>query len=253
VYVIKFLGDLYLLLKKLAEAAAQYQSAISVRECYVQAYNGLALAHALKAKGENTEQLREAFKAASRAIEINPRYEGSYFLYALLCRDVLKATPGELSRLEPAGVQLIEEAVTKLRIGRERLPGSSPILMAHGTACVVWAFGLSGLRQKQTAALAEADRSIAAMIERDGKRYEPWLIRAVARTLEGTYEKAALDFAEASRRAPDNAHVYRWMGYRSALARDVAAARSEWKKALELDPSLRGELEPELAGLEKRK
>jgi serine/threonine protein kinase len=250
--VIKFRGDLYLLMKKHAEAAAQYESAISVRECYVQAYNGLALAHALKGRNENIEQLREAFKAAARAIEINPRYEGSYFLYALLCRDVLKSSPGELSRLEPAGVQLIEEAVTKLRIGRERIPGSSPIQMAHGAACVVWAFGLSGMKAKQDAALAEAERSVSTMIERDERRYEPWLIRAVARTVGGHYEKAAGDFAEASRRSPGNAHVYRWMGYRSALARDVAAAKSEWKKALELDPSLRGELEPELAGLEKK-
>ena len=36
-------------------------------------------------------------------------------------------------------------------------------------------------------------------------------------------------------------------------ARDVAAAKAEWNRALELDPSLRRELEPELAGLEKRK
>jgi len=125
--------------------------------------------------------------------------------------------------------------------------------MAHGTACVVLAFGLSGEKSKQEAALAEAERSLAIAIVRDEKRFEPWLLRGVAGTVAGRYEKAARDFAEATRRAPDNAHVYRWAGYRSALARDVAAAKSEWKKALELDPSLREELELELAGLEKRK
>ena len=58
--------------------------------------------------------------------------------------------------------------------------------------------------------------------------------------------------SEASRRAPDHAHVWRWRGYRSALARDVDAAASEWNKAMSLDPSLREELEPELAGLKRR-
>src|SRR6185436_3616221 len=51
--VIKFRGDLYLLMKKHDEAAAQYQSAIAVRECYVQAWTGLALSHALKGRGES--------------------------------------------------------------------------------------------------------------------------------------------------------------------------------------------------------
>ncbi|MBI3857065.1 MAG: protein kinase [Planctomycetes bacterium] len=63
--VTKFRGDLYLLMKKHEEAAAQYRSAISVRECYVEAWNGLALAHALKGHGENAEQLQEAFRAAA--------------------------------------------------------------------------------------------------------------------------------------------------------------------------------------------
>jgi serine/threonine protein kinase len=253
--VVKFRGDLYLLMRKHAEAATQYESAVSMRECYVQAYNGLALAHALENHGENTAQLKEAFRAAARAIEINPRYEGSYFLYALLCRDILKTTPRELTKLDAGQVKLIEEAVVKLRIGRERLPDSSPILMAHGTASVVWAFGLKGLKQKNDGAIAEADRSWTTMSERDPKRWEPWLGRAIAWTVSGTregYDKAARDFAEAAKRAPQNAHVHRWTGYRNALAGDAAGARASWKKAMELDPGLRDELEPELAGLEKR-
>src|SRR4030095_13404784 len=105
--VIKFRGDLYLLMKKHEESAAQYRRAIALRECYVQAWNGLALAHALKGRGESAEELQESFRAASKAIEINPRYEGSYFLFALLCRESLRSGPRGLRKMEPAAAKLL--------------------------------------------------------------------------------------------------------------------------------------------------
>ena len=43
------------------------------------------------------------------------------------------------------------------------------------------------------------------------------------------------------------------LGAFAQAPRDVPAAQSEGKRALELDPSLREELTAELAGLEKRK
>jgi len=259
--VIKFRGDLYLLMKKHDEAAAHYGNAIGVRECYVQAWNGLALAHALKGRGENAQELQEAFRAASKAIEINPRYEGSYFLFALLCRDALKSTPRQLRKLEPEGLKLIEEAVGKLRVGAELRPDSSAIRLAHGGACVLWGFGLQGQRRNVGPAVDEAVASMSAAIGRDGARYEPWFIRGAAHLLRAiadpsnrdALDQSGRDLTEASKRAPDNAPVHRWLGTRHYAAGNYAGAAAEWKRTLELDPGLRAEVEADIAEAERRK
>jgi serine/threonine-protein kinase len=259
--VIKFRGDLYLLMKQHDEAAAQYQSAISVRECYVQAWNGLALAHALKGHGENAEQLEEAFRAASKALEINPRYEGSYFLFALLCRDSLKSGPRELKRMQPAALKLIEEAVVKLRMGSQLRPDSIPILQAHGTACILWGFGLVGQRKEPGAAVDEAVKVLTAAIERDESRFESWLGRGMAHTLRAISDRwnregldqGTADLAEAAKRAPENPWVHKWTGHCRALAGDASGAEAAWRRAIALDPNLRTTLEAEIAELPKKK
>ncbi|HVE41773.1 MAG TPA: serine/threonine-protein kinase [Planctomycetota bacterium] len=259
--VIKFRGDLYLLMKKHDEAAAQYGSAIGVRECYVQAWNGLALSHALKGRGENASELQEAFRAASKAIEINPRYEGSYFLFGLLCRDALKSPPRELKKMEPDGLKLVEEAVAKLRLGAQVRPDSSAIRLAHGAACVLWGFGLHGQRRNVAPAVDEAVASMSAAIGQDAGRYEPWFVRGAAHLLRGladptkreAFEQSGRDFAEAASRAPGNAAVHRWLGARHYAAGNFAGAAAEWKRALELDPGARGDLEADIAEAERRK
>jgi len=250
--VIKFRGDLYLLMKKHDEAAAQYQSAIAVRECYVQAWNGLALSHALKGRGESAEQLQEAFRATSKALEINPKYEGSYFVFALLCWDSLKAGPRGLRKMEAPAFKLVEEAVQKLRTGSQLRPDSLPILQAHGTACILWGFGLLAQRKDPTPAAEEAVKQLTAAIGRDQGRFEPWFARGVARMLTGNREAVA-DLAEADRRAPENAWVQKWTGFAKALAGDSAGAEAAWKRAIALDPNFREELEAEIAQLPKKK
>ena len=259
--VIKFRGDLYLLLKQHDEAAAQYQSAIAVRECYVQAWNGLALAHALKGHGESAEQVQEAFRAASKALEINPKYEGSYFLFALLCRDSLKSGPRELKKIQPAALKLIEEAVVKLRTGSQLRPDSVPILQAHGAACILWGFGLTGQRKDPGPAVDEAVQVLTSAIERDAGRFESWLARGMAHTLRATadrwnregLDKATADLAEAAKRAPDSPWVHKWTGYCRAMAGDAAGAEAAWRRAIALDPNLRADLEAEIAELPKKK
>jgi serine/threonine protein kinase len=259
--VIKFRGDLYLLMKKHDEAAAQYGSAIGVREGYVQAWNGLALSHALKGRGENAQELQEAFRAASKAIEINPRYEGSYFLFALLCRDALKAPPRELKKMDAEGLKLVEEAVAKLRAGSRLRPDSSAIRLAHGAACVLWGFGLHGLRRNVAPAVDEALQSMNTAMEQDGSRFEPWFVRGAAYLLRGmadpsardALEQSGRDLAEASKRAPESSPVHRWLGARHYAAGNYAGAAAEWTRALELDPGARGDLEADIAEAERRK
>ena len=248
-------------MKKHDEAAAQYQSAIAVRECYVQAWNGLALAHALKGHGENAEQLQEAFRAAAKAIEINPKYEGSYFLFALLCRESLRSGPRDLIKMEPAAAKLIEEAVVKLRTGSQVRPDSLPILQAHGTACVLWGFGLHGQRKDPGPAVDEAVKVLTAAIARDESRAEPWFARGVAQALRAMadrwnrdgLDKSAADLAEAAKRAPDNAWIQKWIGYQRVLAGDSAGAEAAWRRAIALEPNLRTDLEAEIAELPKKK
>ena len=64
---------------------------------------------------------------------------------------------------------------------------------------------------------------------------------------------SARDLAEAAKRAPDHPPVHRWMGYRHYVAGDYAGAAAAWRRALELDPGLRADLEPEIADAERRK
>jgi Flp pilus assembly protein TadD len=68
-----------------------------------------------------------------------------------------------------------------------------------------------------------------------------------------TLEAAARDLAEAAKRTPENASVRRWMGYRCYLANDFAGAAAAWGKAIELDPNLKSDLEPDIADAERRK
>src|SRR6185436_2382280 len=234
-------------MRKHDEAAAQYRSAIGLRECYVQAWNGLALSHALKGHGENAQELQEAFRAASTAIEINPRYENSYFLFALLCRDALKAPP---RRVDPEAAKLIEEAAAKLRSGSQLRPDSTALRLAHAMACDLWGFALIAQKRDATVAADEAVRSATTALDQDASRFEPWLIRGIAHLIRGLdgragrdgFDKSTADFAEAAKRAPDNALIPRWLGYRHFAAGDFAAAARSWRRAVELDPNLRGEL-----------
>jgi serine/threonine-protein kinase len=251
--VIKFRGDLYLLLKKNDEAAVQYQNAIAVRECYVQAWNGLALAHALKGRGESAVEVQEAFRATAKAIEINPKYEGSYFLFSLLCAESLKSGPRELRKMEPAAFRLVEEAVQRLRVGSQVRPDSAAILQAHGSACILLGYGLQAQRRDPTPAVEEAVKQLSAAIGRDESRFEPWFARGVARTLQGSAAPAISDFAEAAKRAPENAWVHRWTGHAKALAGDSAGAEAEFRRAISINAGLRDALELEIAELPKKK
>jgi tetratricopeptide (TPR) repeat protein/predicted Ser/Thr protein kinase len=259
--VAKWQGDLYLLLRKYDEAVEQYKRAVHLRQAYVQAYNGLALAHQLKGGGENAQQVRDAFAAAFRAIDINPRYEGSYFLFALLCRQALRGSPRELTRINPDALALVESALEKLRVGSRVRPDSYPILMAHGTACVLTGFARAGQKKDIGPAVAEGLLFLRRALERDPARQEAWLATGAAYVLQGLADRgnaeairaAVRHLEEARRRPPESAFLHRWAGYGHFLAGDPGAAVAAWKRALELDPGLREELENDIAEAEGRK
>jgi len=259
--IAKWRGDLFLLLKKPDEAIDQYKRAIRTRQGYVQAYNGLALAHHLKGRGENPEQVREAFRAAAQAIDINPRYEGSYFLFALLCRNILRTSPRELSKLPHEAQTLIESAIEKLRVGSRLRPDSYAIRLAHGTACVVWGFGNAGIQKDPGPAVTEALLALRGALEREPERQEAWLATGVAYLLQASADRtkgeilrAALHhLEEARRRPPENSTVHRWVGYGHFMAASYSNAAAAWKRAVELDPGLGEELSDDIADAERRK
>ncbi len=258
--VAKFKGDVYLLLKDGDRAIEQFKKALEARECYVQAYNGLALAWLIKGRGESEEELRQAIDTAFRAIDINPRYEDSYFLFALLCRQALRASPRELSRPNPKARELLERAVARLRAGSQARPDSAAIRAAHGTACALLAFLRSGWSDPGPV-IAEAVEALAAAVRRDDRSAEPWIALGAVQTLEGSRaggRRAALEDARRSLErarelSPESPHVHRWLGHRHRAAGDAPGAAAAWRKAIELDAGIREELEPELREAEGRK
>jgi tetratricopeptide (TPR) repeat protein len=254
--VAKMRGDLYLLLRKPEEAIAEYRRAIAARQSYVQAYNGLALGLALRKNGEDRASVLEAFKVASQAIDLNPRYEASYFLFAWLCRGSLRWAPGRFENSDPATLTLVEEAVGKLRLGSRVRPDSYAIGVAYGTGCVVRAFLLKALAYDPGPAVAEAEKALQAAIALDDDRHEPWLALGAVQTVQGgagPLAKAERNLTEALSRAPDQPTVHRWMGHRHFAAGRYPEAAASWKRAIELDPGLRQDLELDLADAERRR
>ena len=254
--VSKVRGDLYLLLKQPEQAIAEYRRAIAARQSYVQAYNGLALGLALRKNGEDRASVLEAFKVASQAIDLNPRYEASYFLFALLCRGSLRWAPGRFEKSDPATLGLLEEAIGKLRLGSRVRPDSYAIGVAYGTGCVVRAFLLKALAYDPGPAGVEAEKALQAALALDAGPYEPWLALGAVQTVQGgatALAKAEQNLAEALSRAPGQPTVHRWIGQRHFAAGRYADATVAWKRAIELDPSLRDELELDLADAERRR
>lgn len=226
--VAKLRGDIELLRRNHEAATPFFERAIAARECYVQAYNGLALSWALR------EDAVRAFDAASRGIDINPRYEGSYFLFIMLCRRAMRDSPRELSRPQPKALALLTQAIEKLRAGRRARPRSAPILASLGLAGVLRAF--QG---------GEAGEALEALTE--AARLEPGnpevrLALGIARYQRGELAMAKEQFAF----LPEDAVALRWEGYRAKKAGDAAAALAAWRRAIELEPSMADSLREEM-------
>ena len=226
--VAKLRGDIELLRRKPEAAAAFFERAIAARECYVQAYNGLALSHAMR------EDVVPAFDAASRGIDINPRYEGSDFLFIMLCRRAMRDSPRELSRPQPKAIALLDQAIEKLRLGRRSRPASVPILASLGMAGVLRTFQ-GGAAGDALDVLTEAAR-----LEPDNP--EVRLALGIARYQRGELARAKEEFS----RLPEDAVALRWEGYRASKAGDKAAARAAWSRAIELEPSMADGLREDL-------
>ncbi|MHC4607193.1 MAG: tetratricopeptide repeat protein, partial [Planctomycetota bacterium] len=256
--VTKFVGDLHLLSDRPDEAIRYFEGAIGIRQCYVQAYNGLALAYLQKGK---TENIGHALRYASTAIDMNPRYEDSYFLFALLCRSTLRASPRDLGKWEETEQEFIRQALGRLRMGSQVRPDSQPILLARGTACVLWAFMRVGAKQDPEEALKEAKEALEKAIGLDEGAFEPCLALGMAHTLRALWRKEKGKDVERAREclerardlAPESPDVHRWMGYHCFITQDFEGAASAWRRALELNPALKGELEGPLKQLESRK
>ncbi|HEX7896337.1 MAG TPA: protein kinase [Planctomycetota bacterium] len=226
--VAKLRGDIELLRRKPEAAAPFYERAIAARECYVQAYNGLALSFALR------EDVVPAFDAASRGIDINPRYEGSYFLFIMLCRRAMRDSPRELSRRQPKAIALLDQAIGKLRLGRRSRPASLPILASLGMAGVLRSFQ-GGEPGDALDVLTEAARL-------EPSNPEVRLALGIARYQRGELARAKEEFA----RLPEDAVALRWEGYRASKAGDRPAALAAWRRAVELDPSMAESLREEM-------
>ena len=258
--VAKVTGDLYLLEKRPDRAIGEYSQAVSVRECYVQAYNGLALAHMLGGSGSGN--IQEALKNAFTAIDINPAYEDSYLMFALASRAVLAPVPRRVALPEGVTLEYALEVLEKLREGSRLRPDSQKVLVAHGMACVVWSFMLMTLQQDPGEAVREAVGVLERAARIDGSALEPWLGMGIAHLGYGTAVKeaekeewalASACLKRALETAPNSPDVHCWIGAHRSLAGDSAGAREAWRKALELDPALRGRLEGFIRELEERR
>jgi serine/threonine protein kinase/tetratricopeptide (TPR) repeat protein len=226
--VAKLRGDIEMLRRKPELAAPFFERAIAARECYAQAYNGLALSYAL---GEDASR---AFDAASRAIDINPRYEGSYFLFVMLCRRAMRGSPPELARHEPKALGLLDRAIEKLRVGRTARPGSVPILASLGMAGV--------LRRFQGGEGGDAIEVLTEAARLEPQSPEVRLALGIARYQRGEYARAKEEFAL----LPEDAVALRWEGYRASKAGDRPAAMAAWRRALQLDPSMADSLREDM-------
>jgi hypothetical protein len=226
--VAKLRGDIELLRRNAEAATPFFERAIAARECYVQAYNGLALSWALR------EDAPRAFDAASRGIDINPRYEGSYFLFVMLCRRAMRDSPRELSRPQPKALALLTQAVEKLRKGRAARPRSVPILASLGMAGV--------LRSFQGGEAGEALEALREAASLEPKNPEVRLALGIARYQRNELAIAKEEFA----RLPEDAVALRWEGYRAMKAGDRPSALAAWRRAIELEPAMADSLREEL-------
>lgn len=245
----KFLGDVHVLLKDPAQAIRHYQRAIAACECYVQAYNGLAVACVMQGD-EDYQNVQAAFKAAFRAITINPRNEESYFLFGRLCRNALHGGPEGLTRTNAQVFALVSEAVARLRAGAAQREDSYAIQMAFGSAAVLHAFQATARKKDPEPALREALSALQRAAQIRPRAAEPWLAMGAAETLRGFVQKTKQPFATAKKHLANAAERDReevaitvWQGYRAYLAAEYREAIAAWRQALQQDSAPRERLQ----------
>jgi tetratricopeptide (TPR) repeat protein len=247
----KALGDIYLVMKKPDRAVEKYSKAKTDRQCYVQAYNGLALAYLAQ------EQVASAIENVSRAIDINPRYEPSYFMLSLACRRALRAPPNKLATfLHGESERLLRQGLGILRTGTRALPGSTPLLVSRGYGCVLMAFGLLGRKEDPEPLVQEA----VSVLTRAPADEETLIALGVAHLIRALHAKSREEsdrsrecLERAARAAPRSADARRWLGYLHSAAERYGPAVQAWEEALALDPSLKKELDPAIEQVNKKK
>jgi tetratricopeptide (TPR) repeat protein/predicted Ser/Thr protein kinase len=248
--VARFRGDVLLLMKEPQRAIAEYQRAIRARECDVQAHNGLALAHATR--DDNRDSVLAAFETAARSIDINPSYEGSYFLYVHLCRKALQGSASQLRKPNLDALELLGRAIPRLEAAGDLHPDAFAIQAACGTASVLEAFLLAAAGLDPAPSLDRAQSPLLRSTQLNNGAFEPWLALGMAELLTaerlaGPARTDALDRAEtcllqAHDRDPTNASVEQWLGHTALLDGRTVDAAACFRRSLELDPARWDEL-----------
>jgi len=259
----KLLGDLYLLTGSPDRAIEAYGEALKIRQCYVQAKTGLAMAHLARALGgSEDERRREAeavFRHAAEAVDMNPVYGETYHLLALAFRSVLRQRPESWTYRGAEFLGLMRQAVALFERGRQVRRDFLPLETGLAILHLIQARMLAAGQQSPEESFARALESygVVARIEPgspDGpigrglvhQARAAWLLET-GRDAREPIERALEELRKALRIDPRSAEAHRWLGYVRFLRREMAEAREAWKAAIEAEPAYRDELERMIA------
>ncbi len=248
----KLEGDIAVLQKKGVEAAHAYEEALKIRQCYVQAKSGEALAWlTASSEGENRAALGSALKCALEAVEMNPAYAETYLIFVLVCRSALRQGPKAWAERADEHLAFADRIVPIFERGRKARPDLTAIALALGTAHLVRQTVLIVTKRPSESAYGDACAVFQQYLKAEPKSAEGCLAMGLAHGLrasalieakqDGTsaMDKAMQELQRAANLDPKMAEPHRWMGSIYHLKREFANAAEAWEHAIELDPNLR--------------
>jgi tetratricopeptide (TPR) repeat protein/predicted Ser/Thr protein kinase len=251
----KLLGDLHLMAREPDRAIEAYREALRIRQCYVQAKTGLAMAHLARFSRGSEEEAQLVLRHAWEAVEMNAAYGETYHLFSLACRFALRRRPDQWAWGGEDFLRLCRQGIEVFERGRSARPDFPPLETALGIIRVFEGAALVRSKQSPDPALRESVRAFERVVSGAPDAPEGYAglglahgARAMWLIEEGRDASEPLGLAtESLVKAlvcdPRSAEAHRWMGYVHFMRREPARARADWQKAIEVEPAYREELE----------
>ncbi len=251
----KLLGDLHLMGREPDCAIEAYREALRIRQCYVQAKTGLAMAHLARFTRGSEEEAQQVLRHAWEAVEMNAAYGETYHLFSLACRFALRRRPDQWTWGGEDFLRLCRRGIEVFERGRSARPDFPPLETALGVIRVFEGAALVRSKQSPEPALAEAVRAFESVAAAEPEAPDGhaglglahgaramWLVEAGMDAAE-PLARAAESLTKALLLDPKSGEAHRWMGYVHFMRRETAPAAASWRKAIEAEPAYREELE----------
>ncbi len=265
----KLLGDIALLTKAYARAVEYYTKALKIRQSYVQAQSALSITYLGMTDDSATPDARkaldESLKAAARAAEMNPAYAETYHIFALACRSILRLPPNRIIEQRATILAVADRLIALFQKGLAARPDLVGVRTALGSAHLVSAFVLVADRKPSGGHLDDAEKHFTDAVRADATSVDAHLalgltfgVRAselsIARKEHSRESALAEDWLrKAAAVAPTSPDPWRWLGHLYLNRKSGPAAVAAFEKAVELDPTLKDEMEPLIARAKEMK